>query len=119
MKKILLALVATAVALPVLAVGTTTITTTTPDAKTTTTTTVTDPGLPQPPVQRMEEASSALDLPKTGPSKAPAVDGLPSTDLLNQQKMEDPGFRLQDPMIEDESGEFKPTLDKKNEPVDE
>ncbi len=123
MKKILLASVMTALALPVISADTTTITTTSPDAMTTTTTTT------QQAEQRMQkEEEMVLEkeevAPVSEPTTAPAVDALPETgggfgQPLNQQRMEDPAsdqpasgpHRMDDPTIEDESGEYAPKID--------
>lgn len=120
MKKILLASVMTALALPVLATETRTTTVTSPELTTTTTTTETP--------QKMEEEVAA-PVPSRGPTTAPAVDALPHTGAgtLDQQRMEDPAVdamepgyinpatgraqEMQDPSIEDESGEYKPKID--------
>lgn len=122
MKKILLASVITALALPVIASETTTITTSSPKAmatSTTTTTTVQE--------QKMEEApaevpapAAAIEQPSTeqpatgrsergysGQSRAPDTNAtLPRTGggTFNQQRMEDP-------TIEDESDEYVPKID--------
>ena len=125
MKKILLAGVISALALPVIAAETTTITTSSPEAMTTTTTTTQsiEPQIQKEEemVMEKEEAAPAVNEPST----APAVDALPETgggfrQPLDQQRMEDPAsspqpqgapHRLDDPTIEDESGEYAPKID--------
>ena len=125
MKKILLAGVISALALPVIAAETTTITTSSPEAMTTTTTTTQaiEPKIQKEEemVMEKEEAAPAA----TEATTAPAVDALPETGggfkrPLDQQRMEDPAatptpnngpHRMDDPTIEDESGEYAPKID--------
>jgi hypothetical protein len=138
MKKILLASVMTALALPVIAAETTTITTSSPEAMTTTTVTTQQVDRAEPAAQR-EEAAPTIQkeeevlmekeeavVPAAGATTAPAVDALPETgggfkqqQPLDQQRMEDPAsdqpaggpHRMDDPTIEDESGEYAPKID--------
>lgn len=133
MKKILLAGVISALALPVIAAETTTITTSSPEAMTTTTTTTSQQfgkssSETEPSMQKEEESFLQKEeaAPAAEATTAPAVDALPETgggfkQPLDQQRMEDPAsdatspaagpHRLDDPTIEDESGEFAPKID--------
>lgn len=117
MKKLFMVGVMSALTLPAFALETTTVTTTSPESSMTTTTTKTVDA------QKMEESPAAFAEPAVSePTTAPAVDALPQmgTGTLDQQRMEDPAMdapvsgeahRMDDPSIEDESGEYKLKID--------